>query len=297
MESTDAVSRPVNKVPAASLALPRSKGATAATDTSSASFGDTLPATTTAAAHTPNPRVSAPSVLPDKTLASKFLKGPPHQIPAQQNLRKKKKKQQQKKSKKHTSTASEASTSRVTNSSQCAPETAATTKAVEREELSAREPPGDDFQLVLSKGNRRRARALENAALPVNPAVTGTVLFRSSAPGGAFRSAPRLTLTAALSARPGVAAVCVNHKRNIVAADTTTRACLEELLAVTELHGIPVTACLPAERGKSTGYIHGMDGMPADKDLLEAIESSVPVFTATKDGSTGTIRFAGPVPP
>lgn len=118
----------------------------------------------------------------------------------------------------------------------------------------------DGFELVRSKAERWRARALESAALPVDPKIVGTVLFRPSAPGGAFRGAPRLELAAALSARPGVAVVRVNHKRNIVAADTTTRECLEELMAVTELGGIAVTARLPAERGKSTGFLHGVDG-------------------------------------
>ncbi|XP_070395457.1 uncharacterized protein [Dermacentor albipictus] len=143
----------------------------------------------------------------------------------------------------------------------------------------------------------RRAKALETAALPVDPAVIGTVLFRPSAPGGAFRGAPRLALAAALSSRAGVAAVRVNHRRNIVAADTTTRECQEELLAITELHGISVTARLPAVRGQSTGYLHGVTGLPADADLLGAMESSVPVLSATRDGSTITVRFAGPVPP
>lgn len=131
----------------------------------------------------------------------------------------------------------------------------------------------------------------------MNPEVVGTVLFRPSALGGAFRGAPRLVLAAALSARPDVAVVRVNHKRNIVAADTTTQACLEELMAVTELHGIPVTARLPVERGRSTGFLYGVDTKPADKDLLEAIESSVLVVSATREGNTVTIRFAGPVPP
>ncbi|XP_070377574.1 uncharacterized protein [Dermacentor albipictus] len=104
-------------------------------------------------------------------------------------------------------------------------------------------PPRTDFTLVQSKRDRRRARALETAALPVDPAVV---------------------------------VVRVNHKRNIVAADTTTRECLEELLAVAELHGIPATARLPAERGKSTGFLHGVVGLPADTDLREPSSRAFP---------------------
>lgn len=83
---------------------------------------------------------------------------------------------------------------------------------------------------------------------------------------------PELLLTRTCSAAQGPCRVY--HKCNIMAADTTTQACLEELLAVIQLHNIPVTAHLPAECGRSTGFVHGVDGEPADGDLLEAIKSS-----------------------
>lgn len=95
----------------------------------------------------------------------------------------------------------------------------------------------------------------------------------------------------------------VNHKRNIVAADSTMRACLEELMAVTELHGIPVTARLPASCGKSTGFLHGVGGGTADRNLLEAIEYSVPVLSATREvlptraGPEGRPSATGPSDP
>nr|XP_050035619.1 mucin-2-like [Dermacentor andersoni] len=228
--------------------------------------------------------------------AARFLKDPSYQ-PASRPKPKGKKKQKKRKEPAHVSRSSPG----ATYDSRRPPATLVTpsvpTAAVQRATPSARESTMYDFMLVQSKRDGRCARALETAALPVDPAVVGTVLFRPSAPGGTFRGAPRLSLAATLSSRPGVAVVRVNHKRNIVAADTTTRKCLEELLAVTELHGIPVTARLPAERGKSTDFLHGVVGLPADKDLLGAIESSVPVLSATREESTITIRFAGPVPP
>nr|XP_050025111.1 nascent polypeptide-associated complex subunit alpha, muscle-specific form-like [Dermacentor andersoni]XP_050025190.1 nascent polypeptide-associated complex subunit alpha, muscle-specific form-like [Dermacentor andersoni] len=228
--------------------------------------------------------------------AARFLKDPPCQ-PSSRPKPKGKKKKQKRKEPAHVSRSSPG----ATDDSRRPPATLVTpsapTTAVERATPSARESTTYDFTLVQSKRDRRRARALETAALPVDPAVVGTVLFRPSAPGGTFRGAPRLSLAATLSSRPGVAVVRVNHKRNIVAADTTTRECLQQLLAVTDLHGIPVTARLPAERGKSTGFLHGVVGLPADTDLLGAIESSVPVLSATREESTITIRFAGPVPP
>ncbi|KAH7982919.1 hypothetical protein HPB52_008103 [Rhipicephalus sanguineus] len=100
-----------------------------------------------------------------------------------------------------------------------------------------------------------------------------------------------------LLSRPGVAAIRINHKRNIVAADVTTRECLGQLLALTELQGISVTAKEPADRQSSIGFLHGVDGKPDSATLLTSIQSSLPVLSATREGSTVTVRLAGPVPP
>ncbi|KAL3244781.1 hypothetical protein MRX96_018584 [Rhipicephalus microplus] len=159
-------------------------------------------------------------------------------------------------------------------------------------------PDTEGFQVVTTKSARRRARDLAAAAaLPVDPAIVGTVLFRPSAPGGTFSGSPRLILAQALSTRPGVAAIRVNHKHNIVAADATTRECLEQLLNIKELKGIPVTAKEPADHKTSTGFLHGVDGEPAVDSLLPGIKSAVPVLSAAREGRTVTLRFAGPVPP
>ncbi|KAH7975585.1 hypothetical protein HPB52_003535 [Rhipicephalus sanguineus] len=96
--------------------------------------------------------------------------------------------------------------------------------------------------------------------------------------------------------RRGIIKVRVNRRRNIVAADVPSRKCLEELLGVTELCGIPVCARVPADRRYSTGYLHGVEGDPADDELLQCIESNVPVVSAVWNGNTVTLRFAGPAP-
>ncbi|KAH7934471.1 hypothetical protein HPB51_029163 [Rhipicephalus microplus] len=159
-------------------------------------------------------------------------------------------------------------------------------------------PDTEGFQVVTTKSARRRARDLAAAAaLPVDPAIVGTVLFRPSAPGGTFSGSPRLILAQALSTRPGMAAIRVNQKRNIVAADATTRECLEQLLTIKELKGIPVSAKEPADHKTSIGYLHGVDGEPAVDSLLPGIQSAVPVLSAAREGRTVTLRFAGPVPP
>ncbi|KAL3204364.1 hypothetical protein MRX96_041235 [Rhipicephalus microplus] len=145
---------------------------------------------------------------------------------------------------------------------------------------------------------RRRARDLAAAvALPVDPAIVGTVLFRPSAPGGTFSGSPRLIFAQALSARPGGAAIRVNQKRNIVAADATRRKCLEQLLTIKDLKGIPVTAKEPADHKTRTGFLHGVGGEPVADSLLPGIQSAVPVLSAAREGQTVTLRLASPVPP
>ncbi|KAL3209355.1 hypothetical protein MRX96_052386 [Rhipicephalus microplus] len=159
-------------------------------------------------------------------------------------------------------------------------------------------PDTEGFQVVTTRRARRRARDLAAAAaLPVDPAIVGTVPFQPSAPGDTFSGSPRLILAQALSARLGVAAVRVNQKRNIVAADATTRECLQQLLTIKELKGIPVTAKEPADHKISTGFLHGVDGEPAADSLSSGIQSAVPVLSAAREGRTVTLRFAGPVPP
>ncbi|KAH7943467.1 hypothetical protein HPB52_008752 [Rhipicephalus sanguineus] len=158
-------------------------------------------------------------------------------------------------------------------------------------------PAEDDFVTVVSKAAQRRAKALAAAAIATDPAVVGTVLYPPSAPGGTFKGSPRLTLAATFATRPDVVAVRINYRRNIVAADASTQPCLSELLTIKELNGVPVTAKVPADRRTSVGFVHGVDGKPSDKQLLEGITSTVPVVAATRQGSTVRLQFAGSQPP
>ncbi|KAH7936226.1 hypothetical protein HPB52_020168 [Rhipicephalus sanguineus] len=84
----------------------------------------------------------------------------------------------------------------------------------------------------------------------------------------------------------GVATIRVNHKRNVMAADATTRECLEQLLNIKELKGIPVTAKEPADYKSSTGFLQGVDGEPTAESLLPGFKSTVPVLAATREGRT-----------
>ncbi|XP_049269186.1 uncharacterized protein LOC125757613 [Rhipicephalus sanguineus] len=153
-------------------------------------------------------------------------------------------------------------------------------------------PAEEDFVTVVSKAAQRRAKALAAAAIATDPAVMGTVLYRPSAPGGTFKGSPRLTLAAAFAMRPDVVAVRINHRRNIVAADASTQPCLSELLTIKELNGIPVTARVPADRRTSVGFVHGVDGEPSDKQLLEGITSTVRWLRRPGRGSTVRLQFA-----
>nr|XP_050025264.1 nascent polypeptide-associated complex subunit alpha, muscle-specific form-like [Dermacentor andersoni] len=273
-ESSSAISRHPAELAAASFEPPPSEGAPdSPLDAPTAPNGDARPAASSASAPaadecstdamelTHEAPASASQQKPEHP-AARFLRGPPRQ-PASRPKRKGKKNKRRREpvagSPPSRDNSDESRHSPAPPASHSVP-----APAVRGEMPPARETATDGFILVQSRGDRRRSKALETAALPVDPA----------------------------RCRP--CAVRVNHRRNIVAADTTTQQCLEGLLKLSELHAIPVTARLPAERGKSTGFLHGVSGLPADTELLGPIESDVPVLSATLDGSTVTIRFAGP---
>ncbi|KAH7963698.1 hypothetical protein HPB52_022426 [Rhipicephalus sanguineus] len=92
----------------------------------------------------------------------------------------------------------------------------------------------------------------------------------------------RSVLAFALSARPGVIKVRVNSRRNVKAADVSCRKFLDDLPGVTERCRIPVCARVPADRGLSTKYLHGVDGYTADDELFQSVESSLVVVSAAR---------------
>ncbi|KAH7958066.1 hypothetical protein HPB51_027949 [Rhipicephalus microplus] len=147
---------------------------------------------------------------------------------------------------------------------------------------------------VISKAAQRRARALQAVAVVTDPEVVGTALYRPSAPGCSFRGSPRLALVAVLPGQPGVVAVHVYHRRNIVAADVASLECLHEPLTIAELNGIPVTAREPADRRVSTGFVYGH---LTDTELLRGIISAIPVSVETMEGGTVKLHFSSLSPP
>lgn len=86
------------------------------------------------------------------------------------------------------------------------------------------------------------------------------------------------------------------HER-IVAADAPTPACVSQLLSITELSGVPVTAREPGDRSNSVGFLHGVDGDLTDSELPARLVSPVPVLASSKEGQTVRLRFACSQPP
>ncbi|KAL3187847.1 hypothetical protein MRX96_000470 [Rhipicephalus microplus] len=149
------------------------------------------------------------------------------------------------------------------------------------------------------EGARKRASALEATAIATNYAVARTVIYRSSTPGGSFMGLPRLTLTVELAKRPGVTAVHVNQRGNIIAADAATPACLPKLLNIKKLSGVPVTAREPADYRRNVGFLNGVDSYLPDSEteLTTGLASTVPVLSASKDGKTVRLRLSSSQPP
>ncbi|KAH8033302.1 hypothetical protein HPB51_009413 [Rhipicephalus microplus] len=110
---------------------------------------------------------------------------------------------------------------------------------------------------------------------------------------------PRLTLAVALAKRPGVTAVHVNHRRNIMAADVVTPAFLPKLLNIKKLSGVSVTAREPADHRSNVGFLHGVDSdlTGSETGLTTGLASTVPVLSASKDGKTVRLWLTSSQPP
>ncbi|KAL3198245.1 hypothetical protein MRX96_044472, partial [Rhipicephalus microplus] len=159
------------------------------------------------------------------------------------------------------------------------------------------EPDADgSFQQVLSEAALRHAKRLAAAGCQ---SALRSCRRRSTGPqlsGAPHAASPRLSFVQALSSHHGVAEVRVNHRQNIVAVDATTRKGLEELLVISELQSIPVTAKEPADLRTSTDYLHGADRGPEVGSLLPGLLSTMIVLSDTREGHTVTLLFGVPFP-
>lgn len=114
----------------------------------------------------------------------------------------------------------------------------------------------------------------------------GTVLFRPADRSSAFTQEVSWSMAEDLGSRPGVLAVRVNLRRNIVAVDAGCADTLRALLAATEICGLPVRGSEPTPRGQSAGLVFGVDSRRSVEQLTAAVRSPVPIASASLTGST-----------
>ncbi|KAH9384507.1 hypothetical protein HPB48_026515 [Haemaphysalis longicornis] len=113
-----------------------------------------------------------------------------------------------------------------------------------------------------------------------------------------FPAFSRTAIARELSSIPGVVEASVNTRRNIVAADAATADCLVILLATAHICGIPVTARPPADPNVSRGLVYGGNLELKVSQILEGLESSVPVGTVEKRAERSILlHFQGPTTP
>ncbi|KAK8768029.1 hypothetical protein V5799_005189 [Amblyomma americanum] len=157
-----------------------------------------------------------------------------------------------------------------------------------------------------------RANTQASSALPSNPAPmagtsqaalaetlgtkTETVLFRPRERKGNFLALSREVIGAQLSKLPGVSNVRVNFRRNVVAVDAEPSAQLEPLLAVAEIGDVRVRARV-ASTNTCAGIIYAVDGNVPLDEVLDNMESKVPILGCSRSGRNIVVRFAGVTPP
>lgn len=165
-----------------------------------------------------------------------------------------------------------------------------------RDDLPAGPPGGRWKTSRPRKGRKQRPKDPQN--LPTSIAA-GTALFRPADRAyGSFVGVNKEAVARELSGTPGVLAVRVNARRNIVAVEASTADCLSLLLATTTLCGIAVQARPTANKSRSSGTLHDVDPPLTAEEILAGLESDVPVESVLRvDERSVQLRFAGPVPP
>ncbi|KAK8775013.1 hypothetical protein V5799_010454, partial [Amblyomma americanum] len=106
----------------------------------------------------------------------------------------------------------------------------------------------------------------------------------------------RDAIAAQLSKLPGVKAVRVNFRRNVVAVDAHASADLDPLLGITTICDIKVRA-KEAGGNSCTGRVFRVDRALSTEDIMSGIECKVPVLACTRSGNDIILRFAGTHPP
>ncbi|KAH7941460.1 hypothetical protein HPB49_013914 [Dermacentor silvarum] len=131
---------------------------------------------------------------------------------------------------------------------------------------------------------------------PEDPASCQTVLYRPTSRKAHFLATSRDAIAAFLSGVPGAHRVRANIRRNVVAVDALAGADLTALLAVRVICDVHVRAKALA-LNTCCGTLFAVDPAFDESTIIEGLESSAPVLSATRNGDAVVLRFAGSMVP
>ncbi|KAH7949387.1 hypothetical protein HPB49_009287 [Dermacentor silvarum] len=131
---------------------------------------------------------------------------------------------------------------------------------------------------------------------PEDPASCQTVLYRPTSRKAHFLATSRDAIAAFLSGVPGAHRVRANIRRNVVAVDALAGADLTALLAVRVISDVHVRAKALA-LNTCCGTLFAVDPAFYESTIVEGLESSAPVLSATRNGDAVVLRFAGTMVP
>ncbi|KAG0410756.1 hypothetical protein HPB47_012132 [Ixodes persulcatus] len=162
----------------------------------------------------------------------------------------------------------------------------------------------NEGEYEVTHGKKRRKRCLDSASPFKDEAslqVGFTVLF---IPTGNHQAQPlsKIKLTDFLNnTAPGlVSEIRTNKARNIIAVDTKRPLFKAELLKLTKLCALPVTAFLPRDRSNCFGVLRDIDPDCTEDDVKTHLQSSVGITEVKRLGTKSPVirvAFTGKVPP
>ncbi|KAG0420064.1 hypothetical protein HPB47_003693 [Ixodes persulcatus] len=148
----------------------------------------------------------------------------------------------------------------------------------------------NDGEYEVAHGKKRRKRCLDSASPFKDESQPAT------------QSLSKIKLTDFLNnAAPGmVSEIRINKARNIIAVDTKRPLFKAELLKLTKLCALPVTAFLPRDRSNSFGVLRDIDPDCTEDDVKTHLQSSVGITEVKRLGKKSPVirvAFTGRVPP
>ncbi|KAH7986884.1 hypothetical protein HPB52_024664 [Rhipicephalus sanguineus] len=139
---------------------------------------------------------------------------------------------------------------------------------------------------------------IRKGAAPATQAASEDTGSSSSSPASPvgrkahLLSASRDAIAAFLSGFPATARVRVNHRRNLIAVDTTPTGDVADLLQISTIVDIPVKVKVLVEN-TCMGEVFGVDPDIHLEDITSNISSSVGIVSCTRRGNTLRVTFEG----